>query len=298
VGKSSYHLVHRWGLAPDEIAPVRRLVEVCNQHDRLNLIVNQMPADRSPAPNGPPVQLLAYAGDDLVGFLAYDGWPAVEACGMVHPAHRRRGIGRTMLADLAAVCRAHGTTGLRLVCEEGSAAGRAFLAAAGMTRQEAEHQMIWEAAPDRPVPPEPRLTVQRATLEEVGDLVRLGASSFGAEEARVAHRIAADYQAAQASGGQLTIWYAIARLDGQPIGSLRVFGEDGSAFITAFGVLPAHRGQGHGRRILTWAIETLRAEGWSQVMIEVVTDNERALSLYHSCGFRTHRTYGFYDYPL
>jgi ribosomal protein S18 acetylase RimI-like enzyme len=264
----------------------------------LNLIVNQLPADRSLAPPGPPAQILAYAGDELVGFLAYDGWPEVEACGMVHPGHRRRGIGRTMLADLVAVCRAHGATDLRLVCEDGSAPGRAFLAAVGTTRQEAEHQMVWEAAPDRPVPPEPRLTVQHVTLDDVGDLVRLEASSFGVEEARVTRRIAADHQAVQASSGQRTIWYAIARLDGQPIGSFRVFGEGGCAFVTAFGVLPAHRGQGHGRRILTWAIETLRAEGWPQVMIEVVTDNERALSLYLTCGFRIHRTYGFYPYPL
>jgi ribosomal protein S18 acetylase RimI-like enzyme len=43
------------------------------------------------------------------------------------------------------------------------------------------------------------------------------------------------------------------------------------------------------------AVELLLGEGHQRIVIEVATDNSRALGLYRSCGFKMATAYGFYD---
>ena len=67
-----------------------------------------------------------------------------------------------------------------------------------------------------------------------------------------------------------------------------------SADVTAFVVLPEHRGRGYGRQMLLDAIDILILEGWKQITIEVETENRRALGLYQSCGLQIVQTYDYY----
>ena len=66
------------------------------------------------------------------------------------------------------------------------------------------------------------------------------------------------------------------------------------AHINALAVLPEYRRRGFGRQILSWSVEELLAKGRNRVMIEVQTDNERALDLYLSVGFEKKATYAYY----
>jgi ribosomal protein S18 acetylase RimI-like enzyme len=66
--------------------------------------------------------------------------------------------------------------------------------------------------------------------------------------------------------------------------------------VTAFGVLPEYRGRGYGRQLLLDAVDVLLRESSDRVVIEVATDNERALGLYRSCGFKVASAYGFYEF--
>jgi ribosomal protein S18 acetylase RimI-like enzyme len=89
--------------------------------------------------------------------------------------------------------------------------------------------------------------------------------------------------------------YIIARLDGAPIGALNLQLDEKGSGIYGFGVLPAQRGRGYGRQILARTIEYALAEGRRPIILEVAPENERALGLYTSVGFRqTHR----YDYYI
>ena len=52
------------------------------------------------------------------------------------------------------------------------------------------------------------------------------------------------------------------------------------------GILPAYRGQGIGRRLLQACIAKAQAKGITRIELEVRADNERAISLYKSLGFK------------
>ena len=88
------------------------------------------------------------------------------------------------------------------------------------------------------------------------------------------------------------------RTRGEPIGLLRAGRYAGFADITAFGVLPEHRGRGYGRQMLLDVLDTLPAENWKHIVIDVVTENRNALGLYRSVGFKETRTYGYYHVPV
>jgi len=63
-------------------------------------------------------------------------------------------------------------------------------------------------------------------------------------------------------------------------------------------VLPHYQGHGYGRQILSSIVQMLQEENWPHIMIEVATDNNRALSLYQRCGFRVTTEYQYYSIAI
>lgn len=53
------------------------------------------------------------------------------------------------------------------------------------------------------------------------------------------------------------------------------------------GLLPAYRGQGLGRALLSTCLAKAGIQGITRVELEVRADNERAIRLYEKCGFAT-----------
>lgn len=280
----------RHGLAAAELAQVNLLQEICNRHEGLDLPLNLGPAPS--ATESAPHQFLYQSRDELVGFLSLEGGAdGFEVCIAVHPDHRRRGIGRALVAAAGDVCRANGIRGWLLVCEAASASGRGFIDALGARYRFSEYRMRYEAGALPPeVPPGPPL-LRRAGAGDIDFIVRLIVASFGRPEDETRKRVVRNL-------GTPTRRTFVARWEGASIGTLGVAEGQGCVYVVGFGVLPEHRGRGYGRRILFEAIRLLVSEGWSDIRIEVVTDNESALSLYRSSGFRETTTYGFYELTL
>ena len=63
--------------------------------------------------------------------------------------------------------------------------------------------------------------------------------------------------------------FYIARLGGEPVGSLKVYTPEGRAGVYAFGVAPQHRRRGFGRQILLRVMAELGAEGHTRIWLEV-----------------------------
>ncbi|PFA67043.1 GNAT family N-acetyltransferase [Bacillus sp. AFS015802] len=80
------------------------------------------------------------------------------------------------------------------------------------------------------------------------------------------------------------------------VGAVTMVREEGlkmkhKASIYAMYVSPSHRGKGFARRLIEAAInQAKKTEGIEQLMITVVTTNETAKGLYHSCGFKPYGT--------
>jgi ribosomal protein S18 acetylase RimI-like enzyme len=282
------HGLRRPHLTDDERNEIAALAVICNAYEGLELKLSiGLPHPEADQAAG---DFLFYAHRRLAGYCALDSsnGPPFELCGMVHPDYRRRGIGRALLQAALAECRQRSSTRLLLICEDASTSGRGFVATAGAIYRFSEHRLQLDRAAFDHRPPVPNtLTLSPAGRSDLETLVHVLAAAFGdpAEEARdsVLRNLASPSE-----------HYYLARLNGVPIGIIRSSIDGDDASLYSFGVLPAYRGRGLGREILSRTVETLLAAYQGRIGLEVETENSNALGLYLSCGFRDVTTYGYY----
>jgi ribosomal protein S18 acetylase RimI-like enzyme len=232
-----------------------------------------------------------YDHDKLAGVATLTPGEDVEVVGTVHPAFRRKGIGLALLCAVRAECRRRGASSLVLVCEEAAPSGRAFAEAVGGTYRFSEHRMeLDRAAFAQCQPSHLHLAIEEAGLQDIDALVAIRSASRDVSPGEAREAVVRWLQ----QGNQR---FYIGRLQDQATGMLRLHQDGPRVFIQSFGVHPAHRGRGYGRQILMDVIDRLIAEDWDHILLEVATDNEVALSLYGSCGFRQMATYLYYETP-
>ena len=227
--------------------------------------------------------ILWWDGERLLGFLGIytHGAPTIELAGMVDPAARRRGIGTALLDAGLRVCQEREHSSVLLVVPRTSVAGRALAQRRGGTLDHSEHALQLLGEPVE-VPADPRVTIRAATLADqpaVRELLRLG---FGWEPPEAADR------------DRHTL---VVERDGQPIGTVRLILEGDRAGVYGFVIDPDHQGRGIGRDVLHRLCRTALADGATAVHLEVATDNDRALNLYTSLGFRSVITEDYYALP-
>jgi ribosomal protein S18 acetylase RimI-like enzyme len=222
--------------------------------------------------------LLWWEGDALVGFLGLYafGPPDAEVTGMVAPSWRRRGIASALLADARPHARAQGYDRLLLVTPSVSAAGAAFARAQGATRGPSEHFLVLGSTPSGP-DRDPSVTLRVAAESDRAALLTLLAAAFGqTPSGDFLHR-----------HGDTTY---VVEQQGRPVGTVRLSvhpGPDGTTGgVYGFAVDPALQGRGIGRDVLERSCRLLREQGCTRVTLEVATENDAALGLYLSTGFR------------
>ncbi len=234
-----------------------------------------------------PGDLVATRGGVVVGFISTDGWggPAVEATGAVLPAARRSGVGRALLVALQEQCRAQAAGRLLVLADRGSRAARPLLSGAGATLAHAEHVMQLDASAVAAVAPR-AVTARQATPAELPLVAALIAADWGAGE---------EFALETIRGNTGATYYLV--LHGEtPIGTLNVQIVNGRAYIYGFSIAAEHRRRGFGRQALMTVIDHERAHG--ALFLEVDEMNAHAYVLYCSVGFRTIRTFDYWDLPL
>jgi ribosomal protein S18 acetylase RimI-like enzyme len=258
-------------------------MELCNRHEGLDLPLSLPEA--AAQSRCEPGQFLHYNHGTLTGYLASD--PGNEACGMVHPEYRRRGIGRALVAAVREQYWQRGIERWFLICDEASPSGPAFARALGARRRMAEYRMEWTGEPAEGArTPTELLTFHHVSVPERERFLQTVTSAFEDPMEEVRERYAQRFQEANRQ-------YYLASRDGEPIGTVGLCAEGSVSYITTLGVASARRGRGFGRQILRWVLDVLSQSGVATIRIEVQTDNERALSLYQSCGFQERTVYSF-----
>ncbi|HKP54781.1 MAG TPA: GNAT family N-acetyltransferase [Chloroflexia bacterium] len=281
---SKHGLLGRQELSEEEAGDARLLADICNAYEGLDL---KLGLGVAPGGGQETNRFLYYEGGALVGFCSLD---YKELCGMVHPEHRRRGIGRALLAAAIDEYRRRSVTNFLIIREEASQSGKGFVAATMSAEYDfSEHHMELEpeAGWGESVKQDDRLDSFRAAPGDVDTLAHLTALALDRPEEETRRHLLEDIKDPTQS-------FYIARLEGMPIATLKAFALGEKIGIYAFGVLLEYRGRGLGKQFFTQTIKRLMSEGWTRFALEVETTNTNAIGLYRSCGFKVTTTYGYY----
>lgn len=266
-----------------DLVEINRLVSACDKYEGLD----------SPTTNTGMQAILCYEGKELVGLLAIQqGIDEVELYPIVQPEKRRKGIARTLLRVAKVQCKREGIGKCLLVCQESSESGKAFVKSTGSQYQFSEYSMKLDDKLFRKNSSiDFSIELRQAEFGDVKLLAGLTARSFGEPEEGHLERYTRDLL-------RPTRRFYIVLLDGQPIGTIGTTSSTERVYVVAFGITPEYRGRGYGGQALSKIIQTLLEEGPRQIMIEVVTDNRKALSLYKRCGFIEQSEYGYYGVSI
>jgi ribosomal protein S18 acetylase RimI-like enzyme len=268
----------------EQLAEVAALLALCREREGAELLLGlDAPVERR--------TIFGYVeGGLLLGALAAVDWGGgPELLLLVHPEHRRKGVGRALLAAAQAELARRGAADCLLVGQRQVASGAVFAEAVGAELRFSEHRLVLDPAHvsgDHARHPELRL--RPATADEIDVMARIQAAAFGDSED--------DTRAHVTDGMQMSNrQYFLGELAGEPIGVLRIGRYGGeTADVTSFGVLPEHQGRGYGRQMLGEAVRILLGERWPEIVIEVETENANALGLYQSVGFVVASTFDYY----
>lgn len=293
--KFPHGIITKKFLSIDDISSIQRLAAICERYEHTRLRINWSMLQTRPGDF--PLDFLYYDDGKIVGYIALDdlGIETKELFGMVHPAHRRRGIFQSLFQSALDVCRLQGVKHLMLVCEQASPSGQAFIKSVGAAYDFSEHEMVLAKFSPRGQFDD-HLSVRVAGEEDINALVFVQSAAFDDPEP-VVHQRVARYIADPSARYFLALFGESSVGCKEPVGSLRL--ELGNEIaIYAFGIHPSYRGLGYGRQMLEEAIYQLRADrntSQKAIVLDVETDNIHALSLYHSCGFHIRATYDYYN---
>lgn len=231
---------------------------------------------------------LWWEGDALVGFLGLYafGAPTVEITGMVDPSERRRGIATALLDAALPVCRERRYRRALLVTPRGSPAVQALATNRKAELEHSEHALLLTDVPTDG-PTDARITVRRAAQADAAELSRLLSTAFGDAPTGLLDLLEGE--------SERTL---LVEREGSAVGTLRLTRDRDNARIYGFAVDPAWQGRGIGRDVLRRVCRELQAEGAREVGLEVAVDNDHALGLYTSLGFRQITTEDYYALPL
>jgi mycothiol synthase len=282
------------GFREADVPGVRAIMEACLAVDEIPGFI-EADIDRAlvrmvPDPGG---TVVALEGDRIVGYCT----PNHDDLS-VHPAARRRGHGRRLVAAAQDVVRDRGDDVLQLYVPSHQEASVRFAEAVGLRYRSS----LWrfELPPGRPVPAAdfpPEVVIRPFEDARDGDMAAWSAFMLAAFEghptpmhwspAVIAHvhatpgfdrsliRIVspADDPDRRIAFTRLEL-FEMDRPPGERLGD-----------IGLIGVLPAWRRHGLGRELLRWGVSELRARGAGLVELSVEAENERATTLYRAHGF-------------
>lgn len=230
------------------------------------------------------------AGEQFAGYALLEGsGKAFEVTAAVAPAFRRQGIFKALLHAAVEEARRRGATELLGVSYRLSVSGAAAVQALGLPYVSSEYSMEADAA-SLPVLQNGLVTLETVTVADAAALAQMLTTTFEGKHYPV-DALAARLREPNAR-------YFFAEVEGTRIGQIGTAEAEGFVYIRGVGVLPEHRRRGYGRQLLAALLVRLLAEGHTQFMLDVATENPSALSIYKACGFRETTIYDYYDLSL
>jgi ribosomal protein S18 acetylase RimI-like enzyme len=239
-------------------------------------------------------EFFCYSDETLIGYIGICsfGGATLVINGMVHPNFRRQGIFCALFDLMSPSIKKRDSSKVLLLSDRLSIGGQAFLKSVNALYSFSEYEMT------RPValvdestcfntPQVAQISLRKANNGDVKEIARQNAIYFGCSEDEVPLLKPEDEEKRG-----MTIY--IAEIADKIIGKihLQISGDVGAVY--GLGVLPENRGKGYGRAVLAKGIQALKQLPVRSLMLQVAAENETALTLYQSCGFKTESTMDYY----
>lgn len=202
------------------------------------------------------------------------------------PKFRRNGYFKILLSNAVEELRKFGILDILFVCEKPSISGKKVLAALNAEYEHTEYFM--------------RFSKNRYVARDTYRLVCLKAELKDLEKTILTSMKVFDDSYEDAKGLLVKCFESeireqyLAVLGDKiiGIGSVNLEGEDVSIF--GLGLIPEYRGMGYGEELLRLIIDNLLQKGRAQIIIEVHSENAKALGLYQKTGFQIEVAYEYY----
>jgi len=134
--------------------------------------------------------------------------------------------------------------------------------------------------------PVPGLRVEPVTESNLETFVETKLQGFADDESQVAASDVAEEVAQRRAELMGTARGRLARMEGEPAGVIWWYEEDPDRFIVLMATRARFRRRGIAGWLLSDCLQRAYDEDFRSVMLNVRTDNEKALSLYHRLGFQ------------
>lgn len=282
---SEWTVAGRSRLGPEDHRGIERLRDVCESAEPIDLKLELDEADVA----GLPIHFLVQADGEVIGYAAITAEANAEACGMVHPAFRRRGVATALLVEMRAAAAARGRGSFLVICEDSGPVALAWMRRLGATAAAAERRMTLRlpsgsgdagrGAPRKAT----HLELRPPGHADQAALIGLLEDGFSENAQQVADRLGA------ATDGESLV----AVVGGKVVGTLRITATSKRSMIYGFVIDREQRGRGLGARMLDAALARLSAAGVTEVGLEVDPENTPAMRLYQAFGFESVTTYRY-----
>ena len=193
------------------------------------------------------------------------------------------------------MCRSKGRKN-PIISEGSSKSGIGFALSAGAVYSFSEFRMTFNGH-RAPFSPGHGIVLRKAEPRDYPELRELDAGHFGgvgtaSEEA--------SEEASEGSGPPDEPYKTtyIAELNGRSIGKIGTTMEGPAGYVFGFVIKPEYRGRGYGKETLSLILSKLLSENIHTVLLEVAAENNNALSLYKSYGFKEDTVYNYYELAL
>lgn len=288
------HLESASLLSDEQLNQVTALEALCLEHDKISLKLELdykqwRSKKESFKADAPVTEFLCYAGELLIGYIGICvfGGGEPEMTGMVHPDYRRQGVFKRLWGLAQAALKCSGQTKALLLCDRKSFSGKGFIESLGLQLDHAEYEMYLNLRAYKPFSL-PDITFRQATKADSEEIRRQNAVYFNTTESEL-DLIDPDLEAER--GMRIMLMQLTS---GEVIGKthLELNGSQGAIF--GLGVMPEHRGKSYGKGLLNYSVGALLESGAQTVMLQVATENEKALTLYTQTGFEARSTMDYY----